>query len=70
VGLAAAYHAACWAAAGRTAGGRLTGQRVVSVDGSPVEPWQALLRLAAVPAAARALRPVHDEVAGTAVIEG
>jgi hypothetical protein len=69
VGLAGGYHLACWTAGGRTAGALLTGQRVVSVDGSPVAPWQALLRLAAVPLAIRALRPIHDEVAETAVVE-
>jgi hypothetical protein len=67
--IAAVYHVGCWSLAGRTAGGLLTGQRLVSADGRPVAPWQALLRLAALPAAARALRAVHDETAGTEVVE-
>ncbi|HEY4027655.1 MAG TPA: RDD family protein, partial [Candidatus Dormibacteraeota bacterium] len=68
VAMAATYHVACWTLTGRTAGGLLTGQRVVSVDGSPVAPWQALLRLAALPLAARSLRPAHDETAATEVV--
>jgi hypothetical protein len=68
--VAAGYHLACWSLGGRTLGGMLTGQRLVSVDGSAVAPWQALLRLAALPRALRTLRAVHDEVAGTEVVEG
>jgi hypothetical protein len=68
-GVAAGYHVACWTLGGRTLGARLTGQRLVSVDGSPVALWQAVLRLAALPAAARTLRAVHDEAAGTEVVE-
>jgi hypothetical protein len=67
--VAAAYHFACWTLTGRTAGGLLTGLRVVSVDGSPVAPWQALVRLAALPSAVRELRPAHDEAAATEVVE-
>jgi hypothetical protein len=67
--VAATYHVACWTATGRTAAALLTGQRVVSVDGSGVALWQALVRLAALPLAARALRAVHDEAAETDVIE-
>lgn len=67
--VAAAYHVACWTVAGRTAAALLTGQRVVSVDGSAVTAWQALLRLAALPLAAGSLRAVHDEVSATEVIE-
>lgn len=69
VALAAGYHAASWTLGGRTLGGALTGQRVVSVDGGPVAPWQALLRLAALPSALLTLRAVHDEAAGTEVVE-
>jgi len=65
----AGYHLACWTLTGRTAASLLTGQRVVSVDGRPVAPWQAALRLAALPLAAARLRAVHDEVAATEVIE-
>ena len=65
----AGYHLACWTLTGRTAAALLTGQRVVSVDGRPVAPWQALLRLAALPLAAAGLRAVHDEIAATDVVE-
>ena len=68
--LAAGYHLACWTLGGRTLGGLATGQRLVSVDGSAVAPWQALVRLAALPCAALTLRAVHDEAAATEVIEG
>lgn len=67
--LAAGYHVACWTLGGRTLGARLTGQRLVSIDGSPVALWQAVVRLAALPAAALTLRAVHDEAAGTEVVE-
>ena len=66
--LAAAYHLAFWAAAGSTPGGRLLGQRVVSVDGMPLSPAQAGLRLLALPLGVRRLRALHDELAGTEVI--
>ena len=59
----------CWSLTGRTVGGLLTGQRLVSVDGSPVAPWQALLRLAALPLAVLTRRAVHDETAATEVVE-
>lgn len=68
--ITAFYHVGCWSLAGRTVGGLVTGQRLVSVDGSPVAPWQALLRLAALPLAVLARRAVHDEVAATEVVEG
>ena len=68
-GVLAGYHLACWTLAGRTAGGLLTGQRLVSVDGGRVAPWQAVVRLAALPLAAAAGRAVHDEAAGTEVID-
>jgi hypothetical protein len=67
--LAAAYHVSCWTLTGRTAGALMTGQRVVSVDGGPVAPWQALVRLAALPRAAWELRAAHDEAAATEVVE-
>jgi hypothetical protein len=67
--LAAGYHVTSWTLGGRTLGGALTGQRVVSVDGSPVAAWQALVRLAALPSALLTLRAVHDEAAGTEVVE-
>jgi hypothetical protein len=67
--VAAGYHVASWTLGGRTLGGLLTGQRLVSVDGTAVAPWQALLRLAALPAALLTLRAMHDEAAGTEVVE-
>ncbi|HYW23304.1 MAG TPA: hypothetical protein VE953_04020 [Terriglobales bacterium] len=67
--VAAGYHLACWTLGGRTLGGALTGQRLVSVDGSAVAPWQALVRLGALPSALLTLRAVHDEEAGTEVVE-
>jgi RDD family len=66
--IAAVYHVACWRLTGVTLGGLLLGQRVVAVDGTRPTLGQALLRLAAVPAAAVRLRALHDEVAGTEVV--
>ena len=66
--VAVAYHVACWSFGGLTAGGLLLGQRVVAVDGGPVTPGQALLRLASLPLSLLRLRAVHDEVAGTDVV--
>ena len=54
---------------GRTPAARLSGQRLASVDGSRVSLGQALVRLAALPVALARLRAVHDEAAGTEVIE-
>ena len=68
VGLAIGYHVACWSSSGRTAGGLIAGQRVVSVDGSRASVGQSLVRLLALPLAALRLRAVHDEIAGTEVI--
>jgi hypothetical protein len=65
---ALAYVAGGWALAGRTLGARALGLRLVSIDGSPVSPGQALLRLVAAPAALVARRAVHDELAGTEVV--
>ena len=67
-GLAIGYHVACWSSSGRTVGGLIAGQRVVSVDGSRVSIGQSLVRLLALPVAALRLRAVHDEIAGTEVI--
>ena len=61
---------AAWSLAGRTLGGAVLGLRVVSVDGGPVSPPQALVRLLALPASLLRFRDVHDEVALTEVIEG
>ena len=67
-GLAIGYHVACWSSSGRTVGGLIAGQRVVSVDGSRVSIGQSLVRLLALPIAALRLRAVHDELAGTEVV--
>jgi hypothetical protein len=68
LGIATAYHVACWSISGRTLGGMVLGQRVVSVDGSRPTVGQALVRLAALPLSALRLRAIHDEVAGTDVV--
>jgi uncharacterized RDD family membrane protein YckC len=62
------YHIACWSVSGRTVGGLIVKQRVVSVDGSRVSPGQSLVRLLALPIAAMRLRAIHDQIAGTEVI--
>jgi hypothetical protein len=67
--LVAAYHVAAWTLAGQTLGGKVLGLRVVSVDGGPVAPIQALLRLAALPLALIQPGARHDEVALTEVVE-
>jgi hypothetical protein len=66
--IAAGYHVACWSISGRTLGGIVTGQRVVSVDGSRVTAGQAVVRLLALPLAAFRMRALHDEIAGTEVV--
>ncbi len=68
VGIAAGYHIACWSISGRTVGGLVARQRVVSVDGSRVSVAQSLIRLVTLPLAALRMRAVHDEIAGTEVI--
>jgi hypothetical protein len=68
LGLVAGYHVAGWCLAGRTIGGAVMKQRVVSVDGSDVSAGQALARLGSLPLAAVWRRPVHDEAAGTVVV--
>lgn len=67
--LGAGYLVAAWASSGQTLGQRLLGIRAVSTDGSGITPAQAILRLALLPATALRLRAVHDEVAGTEVVE-
>jgi hypothetical protein len=67
--LAACYHVAAWSLAGQTLGGRLLGLRVVSVDGGPVSPAQAVVRLITLPASLVRFRAVHDHLALTEVIE-
>ena len=68
LGIAAAYHLACWSLAGRTVGGVLTGQRVVAIDGSRPSVGQAVVRLVVLPISALRFRAIHDEVAGTDVV--
>jgi hypothetical protein len=67
-GIAAGYHVACWTLSGRTLGGAVMKQRVVSVDGSGLSAGQAIVRLASLPVAALRRRNVHDEIAGTDVV--
>jgi hypothetical protein len=69
VGIAVGYHLACWSFGGRTLGGVVMRQSVVAVDGSRLSLGQAVVRLAALPVAALRLRAVHDQAAGTDVIE-
>jgi len=66
--IAIAYHVACWSTSGRTLGGVVMRQRVVSVDGSRLTPAQSLLRLALLPASWLMHRPLHDDLAATDVI--
>lgn len=68
--LMAAYHVACWSLFGRTLGGMVLRERVVALDGGRLTPTQSLLRFALLPMSWLARRPVHDEIAGTTVIEG
>jgi hypothetical protein len=68
LGITAGYHLACWTISGRTLGGLVTGQRVVSVDGSRPSLGQATVRLLAAPLAWIGYRTVHDELAGTEVV--
>ena len=67
--IATVYHVACWSTTGQTLGGMVMRQRVVSVDGDPLVPGQALLRFVLLPVSWVVWRPVHDEVAGTTVVE-
>ena len=66
--VAALYHVMCWTLSGKTLGGAVMRQRVVAVDGSRLTPQQAVLRLALLPLAWIAWRPLHDRIAGTEVI--
>jgi hypothetical protein len=66
--IVAGYHVACWSISGRTLGGMITRQRVVSVDGSRVTAGQAVIRLLTLPVAALRMRALHDEIAGTEVV--
>jgi hypothetical protein len=67
--IGAVYLVGGWSLGGLTVGGLVLGQRVVAVDGSPVTLGQALVRLALLPVSLLRLRAVHDEVAGTEVVQ-
>jgi RDD family len=67
--IAVGYHLACWATSGRTLGGRVMRQRVISIDGSRLSLLQAALRVAALPLSALRRYPAHDDIAATTVIE-
>jgi hypothetical protein len=67
-GIAGGYHVACWTISGRTLGGAVMRQRVVSMDGSMLSAGQAIVRLVSLPIAAVRRRNLHDELAGTDVI--
>jgi RDD family len=69
LGIAAAYHVACWSISGRTLGGLVVGQRVVGVDGSRPTVMQSTYRLLLLPISWVTNRPIHDELAGTDVVE-
>ena len=58
--IAVAYHVVSWTTTGRTLGGRVMRQRVVSLDGSRVSLMQAALRL---------LSPFREDVSATTVIQ-
>ena len=68
IGIASGYHLACWTISGRTLGGLVMGQRVVSIDGSRPSLGQAAVRLLAAPLAWIGRRTVHDELACTDVV--
>jgi hypothetical protein len=69
LGVAAAYHVACWSISGRTLGGIVMRQRVVSVDGSRLTVGQSIVRFLALPFGWAQGRPAQDEASGTTVIK-
>jgi len=68
LGIAAAYHVACWSTSGRTLGGLVVGQRVVAIDGSRPTVMQSAVRFLTLPLSWVTRRAIHDELAGTDVI--
>ena len=66
--VSAAYHVACWSLLGRTLGGVVLRERVVSLDGSRPTATQSLLRFTLMPLSWISRRAVHDDVALTTVI--
>jgi hypothetical protein len=67
--ITAAYHVAGWSLLGRTLGGAVLRERVVSLDGRRPTATQSLLRFTLMPLAWIARRPLHDEAARTTVIQ-
>lgn len=67
--VAAIYHIGCWSVSGRTLGGAVMNERVVSFDGTRLTPQQAALRLALLPLSWIAWRPLHDRIAACTVIK-
>jgi hypothetical protein len=68
LGTALLYHVGFWSIDGQTPGACLAGIRVVSADGSPIRPVQALLRVLTLPLGIAGLRARHDDLAGTEVV--
>src|ERR1700686_3437320 len=68
LGITAGSHLACLPISGRTLGGLVTGQRVLSIDGSRPSLGQSAVRLFTAPLAWIGRRTLHDEVAGTDVV--
>jgi uncharacterized RDD family membrane protein YckC len=69
LGVAAAYHVTCWSTSGRTLGGLVMRQRVVSLDGSRPTIGQSLVRLLALPFGLARGRPAQDDAACTTVVK-
>jgi len=68
LGIAAAYHVACWSISGRTLGGIVLRQRVVSVDGSRLRVGQSFVRFLALPFGWIRGRPIQDKASETTVV--
>jgi len=68
-GVVTTYHIGFWCLTASTPGGRIFGQRVVGLDGRRPSLLQAVIRLTALPQAVRRRRALHDDRAGTDVIE-
>jgi RDD family protein len=66
--ITAVYHVVCWSLLGRTLGGVVLRERVVSLDGSRPTATQSLLRFSLMPLSWISRRAVHDDVALTTVI--
>jgi RDD family len=66
--ITAVYHVVCWSVFGRTLGGMVLRERVVSLDGSRPTPTQSLLRFALMPLSWFSRHPLHDDAARTTVV--